>query len=157
MSVTVVGSIAFDAVTTPFGTRERMLGGAAVHFALAASFFDAVNVVGPVGDDFGQEEYEVLRQRAIRTEDIERVPPGAPNFVGAGGQGREWGPRVVVATQGQCGAAVISAEGFFALPAFPVEAVVDATGAGDCFAGGLIGYLAAHPGVGLAHARFARA
>ncbi|MBV9006525.1 MAG: sugar kinase, partial [Solirubrobacterales bacterium] len=40
MSVTVVGSIAFDAVTTPFGSRERMLGGSAVHFALAASFFD---------------------------------------------------------------------------------------------------------------------
>ena len=54
MSVTVVGSIAFDAVTTPFGTRERMLGGSAVHFALAASFFDdRSRVVGPVGDDFG--------------------------------------------------------------------------------------------------------
>jgi len=40
MPVTVVGSIAFDSVRTPFGERERMLGGAAVHFALAASFFD---------------------------------------------------------------------------------------------------------------------
>ena len=45
--LTVVGSIAFDAVKTPFGERERMLGGAAVHFALAASFFDEVRVVGP--------------------------------------------------------------------------------------------------------------
>ena len=54
MPVTVVGSIAFDAVKTPFGERERMLGGAAVHFALAASFFDEVRVVGPVGDDFGE-------------------------------------------------------------------------------------------------------
>ena len=53
MSLTVVGSIAFDAVKTPFGSRERMLGGAATHFALAASFFDEVRVVGPVGDDFG--------------------------------------------------------------------------------------------------------
>ena len=57
MSLTVVGSIAFDAVKTPFGERERMLGGAAVHFALAASFFDEVRVVGPVGDDFGEAEY----------------------------------------------------------------------------------------------------
>ena len=54
MSVTVVGSIAFDAVRTPFDERERMLGGSAVHFALAASFFADVHVVGPVGDDFGQ-------------------------------------------------------------------------------------------------------
>ncbi len=52
MSVTVVGSIAFDAVKTPAGERPRMLGGAATHFALAASFFDDVHVVGPVGDDF---------------------------------------------------------------------------------------------------------
>ncbi|MDX6667940.1 MAG: hypothetical protein QOK04_1320, partial [Solirubrobacteraceae bacterium] len=50
MSLTVVGSIAFDAVRTPFGERERMLGGSAVHFALAASFFTDVRVVGPVGD-----------------------------------------------------------------------------------------------------------
>ena len=47
MSITVVGSIAYDAVKTPFGERERMLGGAATHFALAASFFDQVHVVGP--------------------------------------------------------------------------------------------------------------
>ena len=65
MSVTVVGSIAFDAVKTPFGERERMLGGAAVHFALAASFFEQVRVVGPVGDDFGEAELEVLRGRGV--------------------------------------------------------------------------------------------
>ena len=47
MPITVVGSIAYDTVKTPFGERERMLGGAAVHFALAASFFDEVRVVGP--------------------------------------------------------------------------------------------------------------
>ena len=56
MSITVVGSIAYDTVKTPFGERERMLGGAAVHFALAASFFDDVRVVGPVGDDFGERQ-----------------------------------------------------------------------------------------------------
>ena len=55
MPITVVGSIAYDTVKTPFGERERMLGGAAVHFALAASFFDDVRVVGPVGEDFGED------------------------------------------------------------------------------------------------------
>ena len=63
MSLTVVGSIAFDAVKTPSGARERMLGGAATHFALAASFFDEVRVVGPVGDDFDEDAWRVLRTR----------------------------------------------------------------------------------------------
>lgn len=74
MSLTVVGSIAFDAVVTPFGERERMLGGSAVHFSLAASFFTEVRVVGPVGDDFSEAELEVLEGRGVITEDIERVP-----------------------------------------------------------------------------------
>jgi sugar/nucleoside kinase (ribokinase family) len=248
MSVTVVGSIAFDAVTTPFGTRERMLGGSAVHFALAASFFDTVHVVGPVGDDFGETEHEVLRARGIDTADIEHVAGGRtffwrgeygwdlndrrtldtqlnvfadfepklsdasrnaevvflaniqpelqrevrqqcrvarfvaldsmnlwiettreslietitrvdclmlndaelrqltrePNLVRAARQIRDWGPAVVVAKQGEYGAAMVTEEGFFALPAFPLETVVDPTGAGDCFAGGFMGYIAAH-------------
>jgi sugar/nucleoside kinase (ribokinase family) len=80
MSVTVVGSIAFDAVKTPFGERERMLGGSAVHFSLAASFFADVRVVGPVGDDFGEAEYAVLRARDIDTSDIEHVPGGRTFF-----------------------------------------------------------------------------
>jgi cytidine kinase len=80
MSVTVVGSIAFDAVKTPFGERERMLGGAAVHFSLAASFFTEVRPVGPVGDDFGAEQLEVLEARGVLTEDIERVPGGQSFF-----------------------------------------------------------------------------
>ncbi len=249
MSLTVVGSIAYDAVTTPFGSRERMLGGSAVHFALAASFFDEVRVVGPVGEDFGQEDITVLQGRAVNTEDIEHVAggrtffwrgsygwdlndretldtqlnvfadfqpklsvasreadvlflaniqpdlqrevraqcenarfvaldsmnlwidiardsliatisgvdclllndaelrqlTGQPNLVRAARQIREWGPQVVVAKQGEYGAALITAEGFFALPAFPLETVVDPTGAGDTFAGGFVGYVAAHP------------
>jgi sugar/nucleoside kinase (ribokinase family) len=261
MSVTVVGSIAFDAVTTPFGSRERMLGGSAVHFALAASFFDTVHVIGPVGDDFGPEEYEVLQARSIDTSAIEHVAggrtffwrgeygwdlneretldtqlgvfadfepklseasraadvvflaniqpqlqrevreqctaarfvaldsmnfwiesareeliqtlsgvdclmlndselrelTGQPNLVGAARQIRDWGPRVVVAKQGQYGAALISEEGFFALPAFPLETVIDPTGAGDCFAGGFMGYIAAHPREPLGHELLTRA
>jgi sugar/nucleoside kinase (ribokinase family) len=248
MSVTVVGSIAFDAVKTPFGERAKMLGGSAVHFALAASFFDDVRVVGPVGEDFGEEELTVLRGRGVTTDDIEHVAggrtffwqgeygwdlndrdtldtqlgvfaefqpklseasraadvlflaniqpdlqrevraqcraarfvaldsmnlwietaresliaaisevdclilndselrmlTGAPNLVRAARQIREWGPRIVVAKQGAYGAALLTEEGFFALPAFPLEDVIDPTGAGDTFAGGFVGYLAAH-------------
>src|SRR5205823_14774751 len=76
MSLVVVGSIAFDAVKTPFGERDKMLGGSAVHFSLAASFFTDVRVVGPVGDDFGEAEYEVLHSRGVNTDDIERVGGG---------------------------------------------------------------------------------
>jgi sugar/nucleoside kinase (ribokinase family) len=80
MSLVVVGSIAFDAVKTPFGERERMLGGSAVHFSLAASFFTEVRVVGPVGDDFGDSEYAVLHERGVETDDIERVEGGKTFF-----------------------------------------------------------------------------
>ncbi len=80
MSLTVVGSIAFDAVKTPFGEREKMLGGSAVHFALAASFFTDVRVVGPVGDDFGPDEFAVLESRGIETGDIHHVAGGETFF-----------------------------------------------------------------------------
>ena len=80
MGLTVVGSIAFDRVKSPFGERERMLGGAATYFALAASFFDTVTVVGPVGDDFGEEHIDVLRTRGTNVSDIERVPGGRTFF-----------------------------------------------------------------------------
>ena len=80
MPITVVGSIAYDTVKTPFGERERMLGGAAVHFSLAASFFDEVRVVGPVGEDFGEAQLEVLRGRGVDVSDIEHVPGGRTFF-----------------------------------------------------------------------------
>src|SRR2546421_4701110 len=98
MSVTVVGSIAFDAVTTPFGSRERMLGGSAVHFALAASFFADVRVVGPVGDDFGDAEYAVLHARGVDTADVERVA-GGRTFFWAGEYGWNLNDRETLDTQ----------------------------------------------------------
>jgi sugar/nucleoside kinase (ribokinase family) len=260
MPITVVGSIAYDTVKTPFGERERMLGGAAVHFSLAASFFDEVRVVGPVGEDFGEQQLEVLKGRGVDVSDIEHVPGGRtffwhgeygwdlnsrethdtqlgvfegfapklseqsrssevlflaniqpqlqlevrsqlpqarfvaldsmnlwieitrealvaaitsvdcvilndaelrqltdkPNLVAAAREVLSWsppsdapagtrGPSVVVAKQGEYGAALITRESFFALPAYPLETVIDPTGAGDTFAGGLVGYIAAHP------------
>jgi sugar/nucleoside kinase (ribokinase family) len=80
MALTAVGSIAFDSVRTPFGERERMLGGSAVHFSLAASFFTEVRVVGPVGDDFGDDELNVLESHGVITDDIERVSGGETFF-----------------------------------------------------------------------------
>src|SRR3954465_16022074 len=80
MSLVVVGSIAFDAVQTPFGQREKMLGGSAVHFSLAASFFTDVRVVGPVGDHLGGEESGVPHGRGVNTEDIEHVEGGQTFF-----------------------------------------------------------------------------
>jgi len=250
MSLTVVGSIAFDAVKTPFGEREKMLGGAAVHFSLAASFFTEVRPVGPVGDDFGAAEFEILERRGVLTDDIERVAggesffwrgryefdlnvaqtedtrlgvfgefepklspasrdastlflaniqpdlqrqvraqcgnarfsaldsmnlwidtakdsllaaiaevdclivndaeirqlTGEPNLARAARAIMEHGPRAVVAKQGEYGAALFTADGFFALPGFPLEDVRDPTGAGDSFAGGFLGYLDSHDG-----------
>jgi len=248
MSVTVVGSIAYDRVKTPFGERERMLGGAATHFALAASFFDEVRAVGPVGDDFADDDLKTLQIRGTNTDDVERVAggktffwhgeygwdlnsrethdtqlgvfegfapklsagsrasevlflaniqpdlqrevraqlPGAkfvaldsmnlwieiardslvaaienvdclilndaelrqltgkPNLVSAAREILAWGPSVIVAKQGEYGAALVTRESFFALPAYPLETVIDPTGAGDSFAGGFVGFLAAH-------------
>ena len=54
------------------------------------------------------------------------------------------GPRIVVAKQGEYGAALFTEDGFFALPGYPLEEVLDPTGAGDSFAGGFLGYLDAH-------------
>jgi sugar/nucleoside kinase (ribokinase family) len=261
MSLTVVGSIAYDAVKTPFGERERMLGGAATHFALAASFFDEVRVVGPVGGDFTEDDFAVLRTRGTITDDVEVVPDGKtffwageygwdlnsretldtqlnvfehfepklsepardcdvlflaniqptlqldvldqcngprwtaldsmnlwidiarddlvkviervdclvlndaeirqlterPSIMRAARELLTWGPSAIVAKQGEYGAALITEEGFFALPAYPLEVVIDPTGAGDTFAGGLAGYVAAHPGEPVSHDLLTRA
>src|SRR5207247_7945409 len=83
MAVTVVGSVAFDAVETPAGRRDRILGGAATHFALAARFFTDVRVVGVVGDDFGADEFAVFQARGIDVDDVEQVE-GESSFFWAG-------------------------------------------------------------------------
>lgn len=247
MSMTVVGSIAFDTVKTPFGHRDRMLGGAATHFALAASFFERVHVIGPVGLDFGEHEREILATRGTHVADVELIGDGRtffwageygwdlntrttlstelnvfadwrpklsvpsreaevlflaniqpqlqrevleesratfvaldsmnlwiqtardalldvvgrvdclilndaelrqltrrPSLISAARELLDWGPSIVVAKQGEYGSALITPNSFFALPAYPLETVVDPTGAGDTFAGGFLGYLALH-------------
>lgn len=74
MAILVVGSVAFDAIETPSGRRDRCLGGAATYFSLAASNFTSVRVIGVVGEDFGPEEERVLKARKIDTRGIEHVP-----------------------------------------------------------------------------------
>ena len=74
MSLVVVGSVAYDGVETPHGKVERMLGGACTYIALAASFFTRAQIVGVVGDDFAQEDVDLLTGRGIDLEGLERVP-----------------------------------------------------------------------------------
>jgi sugar/nucleoside kinase (ribokinase family) len=73
MSILVVGSVAYDTVETPFGRAERVLGGSASFFSVAASFFSRVNLVGVVGRDFGEEQMAAFRGRAIDLEGLERT------------------------------------------------------------------------------------
>jgi len=74
MSLLVVGSVAFDAIETPFGKVDRTLGGAATYFALAASHFTPVRLVAIVGEDFSEEDTAVFRGRKIDLAGLERVP-----------------------------------------------------------------------------------
>ena len=74
MSLLVVGSVAFDAIETPFGKRDRTLGGAASYFALAASHFTQVRLVGVVGDDFTAKDESAFKGRKIDLAGLERAP-----------------------------------------------------------------------------------
>jgi sugar/nucleoside kinase (ribokinase family) len=74
MSIVVVGSIAFDSIKTPLGHREKALGGAANYFAMAAHFFSRVHMVGVVGEDFPESHLELLCQKNIDIEGIEKAP-----------------------------------------------------------------------------------
>lgn len=245
MSILVVGSVALDDVETPFGRRERALGGAAVYFGLSASYFTDVQLVGVVGRDFPDQHVELLASRGIDLEGlqfvdgetfrwggkygydsgretlftelgvfadfqpqiperfrqtanvflanihprlqldvleqvdrpdmtaldtmnywIERTPEelravlakvdilivndseahqlaGDPMLRKAAGRILEWGPELLVVKKGEDGAVTFSREGIFAVPGLPLDSIVDPTGAGDSFAGGFLGYLAA--------------
>ncbi|MGO9088069.1 MAG: PfkB family carbohydrate kinase [Candidatus Sulfotelmatobacter sp.] len=72
MSILVVGSVAYDDITSPSGSVKNILGGAATYFALAASYFTKVRVVAVVGDDFGPEQESVFHKHGIDTRGIER-------------------------------------------------------------------------------------
>ena len=246
MSILVVGSVALDDVETPFGRRDGALGGAATYFALAASYFTHVRLVGVVGTDFQPEHIELLerhgidlgglqvvegatfrwggrygfdlnaretlftdlnvfadfdplipepfrdtehvflaniapelqlsvleqvrspRMRALDTMNywIERTPEalarvierveivlvndaearemaGDPNLRRAAAKILARGPELLVVKKGEHGAVTFTGEGIFAVPGLPLDTILDPTGAGDAFAGGFLGYLAA--------------
>ncbi len=82
MSILVVGSVAFDSIRTPHGNVDRCLGGAATHFALAASFFTQVRVIGVVGEDFTSENEAVFHARNIDTQGIERAAGNSFHWTG---------------------------------------------------------------------------
>jgi sugar/nucleoside kinase (ribokinase family) len=245
VSILVVGSVAFDTVSTPFGEVKEALGGSATHFSVSASFFSPVRLVAVVGEDFTHAHRKPLIDRRVdigglttakgrtfrwsgvygddlnsaRTLDtqlnvfadfkpeipeawrdtpllflanidpelqwdvlqqvrgaklvaadtmnywIEGKPDalkkllgrvdillindgeirqltGEKNLVRAVAAVRRMGPQTVVVKRGEHGVLVFEGTSAFALPAFPLESVMDPTGAGDAFAGGFLGYLA---------------
>jgi sugar/nucleoside kinase (ribokinase family) len=97
MSLLVVGSVAFDAIETPYGKVDRTLGGAASYFALAASHFTPVRVVGIVGDDFGAKDEAVFRGRRIDLTGVEHAP--GKTFFWAGRYSQNMNERTTLATE----------------------------------------------------------
>jgi len=96
MPLLVVGSVAFDALETPSGKVDRTLGGAATYFAVAASFFTHVNLVGVVGDDFTPRDASIFRGRRIDTRGLERAP--GKTFFWAGRYSENLNDRITLAT-----------------------------------------------------------
>jgi len=97
VALLVVGSVAFDALESPYGKVDRALGGAATYFAVAASFFTPVNLVGIVGDDFTAKDAEIFRGRKIDTEGLERAT--GKTFFWAGKYSENLNERVTLATE----------------------------------------------------------
>jgi sugar/nucleoside kinase (ribokinase family) len=83
MSILVVGSVAFDSIETPHGRVEHVLGGAATYFALAASYFTEVRVIGVVGEDFSIENEAVLTRRGVDTRGLEHVAGKSFHWTGS--------------------------------------------------------------------------
>lgn len=97
MSLLVVGSVAFDAIETPFGKVDRTLGGAATYFALAASHFTPVRLVGIVGEDFLPKDEAIFRGRKIDLEGLERVK--GKSFFWAGRYSQNMNERTTLTTE----------------------------------------------------------
>jgi sugar/nucleoside kinase (ribokinase family) len=99
MSLLVVGSVAFDGIETPFGKVDRTLGGAASYFALAASHFTPVRLVGIVGDDFTERDKAILRgrNRRIDLEGLEHAP--GKSFFWAGRYNQNMNERTTLTTE----------------------------------------------------------
>src|SRR5499427_10931928 len=97
MSLLVVGSVAFDAIESPYGKVDRTVGGAATYFAVAASFFTHVNLVGIVGDDFTEVDAQIFHGRTINLDGLERAP--GKTFFWAGRYSQNLNERVTLTTE----------------------------------------------------------
>ncbi len=97
MSLLVVGSVAFDALESPYGKVDRALGGAATYFAVAASFFTHVNLVGIVGGDFTEVDARIFHGRTIDIEGLERA--SGKTFFWAGRYSQNLNERITLATE----------------------------------------------------------
>jgi len=97
LSLLVVGSVAFDALESPYGKVERALGGAATYFAVAASFFTHVSLVAIVGNDFTAEDERIFRGRHIDTDGLERAE--GKTFFWAGRYSQDLNERVTLTTE----------------------------------------------------------
>lgn len=97
MSLLVVGSVAFDAIETPFGKVDRTLGGAASYFALAASHFAPVRMVAVVGEDFTDKEKVIFRGRKIDLTGLERA--SGKSFFWSGRYSMNMNERTTLATE----------------------------------------------------------
>ncbi|MBM3736933.1 MAG: sugar kinase [Acidobacteria bacterium] len=95
-SLVVVGSLAYDAVETPHGKVDRMLGGACTYISLSASYFTQVNIVGVVGEDFAQQDVDLLTSRGIGVEGMERV--AGKSFFWSGRYSDDMNDRVTLVT-----------------------------------------------------------
>jgi sugar/nucleoside kinase (ribokinase family) len=97
MSLLVVGSMAFDAIETPFGKVDRTVGGAASYFALAASYFAPVRVVAIVGEDFTEKERAIFRGRKIDLSGVEQAQ--GKSFFWAGRYSQNMNERTTLVTE----------------------------------------------------------
>jgi sugar/nucleoside kinase (ribokinase family) len=86
MALLVVGSVAFDTIQTPSGKQERILGGSATYFSLAASYFTKVRVVAVVGEDFTPAHEDVLRKRGVDTRGIQHAKGKTFHWAGEYGE-----------------------------------------------------------------------
>ena len=99
MSLLVIGTVAFDAIETPFGKTDKIIGGAATYISVSASYFkDNINLVSVVGEDFPHETIETLQSKGISTEGLQ-IKKGEKTFFWSGRYHEDMNSRDTLATE----------------------------------------------------------
>ena len=99
MSLIIIGTVAFDAIETPFGKTDKIVGGAATYASLAASYFyNKTKIVAVVGDDFKTEDIETLNQHGIDTEGLQ-IKEGEKSFFWSGKYHNDMNSRDTLVTE----------------------------------------------------------